>query len=360
MFRLRALLSISAALVLVASAPASAAPARIAATTLSADDLTIYYNFPQQSTQVIHIAGDVDQPITVAFQTGVPPNFLGGDRQGSGCAAQGGADYVCPGHGDLTLRYGPNNYDDSIYMLEATTPDPDAADLGFVHFVSRTDLEFDPRWTGYIDYDSGTTAAFNVMVRVKPLSPYSDGGLRPVLYVTGLDLSLGVPPDCFVTDGEAACNLNSRFTDTQFLAFRVPACSAVRRVELTVLVFNVDIDEANNSVAVPGLSSPTNCVSSGGTGGGGAGGGGGTGGGGGPGALVSNSPTAPTTGDASASPAATAPTTRTSAPATASVGNAGWLAGGALVSAIGIALAVALGAGGAWWWRRRPRAGGPA
>jgi len=358
MFRVRAFLSISAALVLVVPAPAAAASARMVATTISADDLTIYYNFPQQSTQMIHIGGDVDQPITVAFQPGVPPNFLYGSRGGTGCARQG-AEYFCPGHGDLMLTYGPNMYDDSTYMLEVTTPDPDGADRGFLHLVSRTDLEIDPQWTGYIDYDSGTTAAFNVRVRVKPLSPYSDGGLRPVLYVAGLDLSLGVPANCLVTDGEAACSLNSRFTDAQFLAFSVPACSAVRTVELTVLVFNVDINEANNNVAVPGLSSPTNCVSPGGTGGGGAGGGGGgIGGGGGPGALASSSSTAPTTSEANASPAATAPTTQSAAPTTASAGNAGRLAGGAVVTAIGIVLAATLGGVGAWWWRRRSRAGG--
>jgi hypothetical protein len=36
--------------------------------------------------------------------------------------------------------------------------------------MSRTDLEFDPQWTRYIDYGSGTTAAFNVMVRPNPMS----------------------------------------------------------------------------------------------------------------------------------------------------------------------------------------------
>jgi hypothetical protein len=350
--RIRAILSIAALAVLLPS-PAWATPAMHAATTLSIEDqeLTIYYGFPAQRTQTVHIGGDADQTITVAFGPTAPPNFLGGERLGSGCTWQG-KNYVCPGHGDLTLTYGPNKYDDLGYTLEISTPDGAFA-LGGVNFVSRTDLEFDPQWTGYVDYDAGTTAAFNVRVRQKPLSAYSDGGLRPQVYIDGLDLSLGVPQNCLVNDGRGICSLNSRLTGSQSLAFTVPACSASRRVVLTVVVFNVDVNDDNDTFVVPGLAKPTNCAASGGTGGG-------SGGGGQPVASASATMPVPTTaGDAGLSPGVNAPpSTASAAAAPSSEGKASGMGVGTVVGAAGIALALAVGAVGNWWWRRR-RHGGP-
>ena len=145
MLRLRALLSISAVLAFVVPAPAAAAPTRLATTTLSVENITIYYSPPVPRTQMIYVETSASQEVRIAFQPDVPPNLLRGSRQGLDCT-RSGTEYVCPGVGDVTLSYGPNKYDDVGYSLEVSTPDGAFA-LGSVNLMSRTDLEFDPQWT---------------------------------------------------------------------------------------------------------------------------------------------------------------------------------------------------------------------